>query len=339
MKQLNRFQKRWLMSAAVFLGCTVLAIFIGISVNHMTIPRTEVSSTKENDADKTSSAAGTKATESTTAAPAATKPSTTAAPRLNSLIKELTPVKIGLLSESYSMTVEPYSIAGDKDDVNRPVNCLNYQSRFSGISDNITVFSGPDLNTRQVSLSFVCIGDINGNTEYILNKLAERHVQASFFITLAFAEENPGLVERIIREGHVLGTVGSVVPPSGLSELSLEEIQQNLLDFQRYIEDTFEYSPNAFYYCCDRFSEASLKLISEMGYRVCYYSIDFDDTNAAAAIDSSLMLETIKQNLHPSASIVLHNVNTATLIVLPNLISYLEETGYEIVLQHNKVNE
>ena len=108
----------------------------------------------------------------------------------------------------------------------------------------------------------------------------------------------------------------------------------DMLRLQEYVKDDFDYSMGSFYFRCDLFSEASLKMASDMGYKVRFYSIDYNDVSPTQAIDANEMLEYYKSRLHDGASLILHNANAATLIMLPNLINYLENAQYSIVPLH-----
>ncbi|WP_049886091.1 polysaccharide deacetylase family protein [Thermacetogenium phaeum] len=61
-----------------------------------------------------------------------------------------------------------------------------------------------DTSRKVVYLTFD-EGYENGYTAVILDILKENSVRAAFFITMPYLQKNPDLVERMIREGHIVG--------------------------------------------------------------------------------------------------------------------------------------
>jgi peptidoglycan/xylan/chitin deacetylase (PgdA/CDA1 family) len=72
----------------------------------------------------------------------------------------------------------------------------------SGPSPAAMVFNG-DTSKPMVAFSFDA-GSDPGYTALILDTLAANHIRASFGMTGAWAEANPALLQRIVREGHQL---------------------------------------------------------------------------------------------------------------------------------------
>lgn len=348
--------KRWLITLAALLLTVTLAIFTGISVNHMTISKKDnaettkksseeqmtdaesISSseetTPETSTEETKDTQDTKSSEPEESASALPNP-VPDPERSESPIRALSDEELAALQEQYDREVKYYSVGPDnRDDRNRPVNCVNFDEQFSALSDKITVFNSHETDNKELSIFFVITEEYENNTAYILNKLAEKNTQATFFINRKFAEENPEIVERIIHEKHELGSLGSSSPDNGLASYNLKDQMTDMLDLQRYIEDNFDYSMTSFYFRCDAYSEASLKMAAEMGYNVRYYTIEYDDGSHTKAIDANQMYGVMTAQLHDSASLLLHNANAATLIMLPNLLNYAEEQGYKITLLH-----
>lgn len=71
-----------------------------------------------------------------------------------------------------------------------------------GSGQSFVVESGPTYR-QEIALTFDA-GDDRGDTEEILDLLAEREVIASFGVTGEWAEANPDLIQRMVTEGHML---------------------------------------------------------------------------------------------------------------------------------------
>lgn len=73
----------------------------------------------------------------------------------------------------------------------------------------------------------------NGYTEEILNVLKSEKVPAAFFLVGTYMEENPELLKRMEREGHIVGNHTMNHPD--MSAIAEED------DFRRELEETEKY--------------------------------------------------------------------------------------------------
>ena len=61
-----------------------------------------------------------------------------------------------------------------------------------------------DESRKRIYLTFDA-GYENGATEQILDALKKHGVRAAFFLVGNYLEQNPALVQRMVREGHIVG--------------------------------------------------------------------------------------------------------------------------------------
>ena len=174
-------------------------------------------------------------------------------------------------------------------------------------------------------------------TPQILDILKFRGVKASFFVVGANMEENPGLVRRIVQEGHEIG-VHTYTHPN-LSQISEERVKIELNATQRLIETLTGKSTILFRppYSADSrptgFSEIlPVKMAQDMGYLTVAEDIDPEDW-AEPGVEQ--ILERVKLSRQMGGNIVLlHDAGgdrAQTVESLPLVLDYLEDRGDQIV--------
>ena len=73
------------------------------------------------------------------------------------------------------------------------------------------------------------------HTPRVLDLLAAHHAKATFFLIGKQAEQHPGLVERIVSEGHAIGN-HSWSHPVGFQRISLQQQLQEIERADRYLQ-------------------------------------------------------------------------------------------------------
>jgi peptidoglycan-N-acetylglucosamine deacetylase len=174
-------------------------------------------------------------------------------------------------------------------------------------------------------------------TPQLLDILKARGVKASFFVVGSKMEENPGLVRRIVEEGHEIG-VHTYTHPD-LSLISEERVKLELNATQRLIETLTGRSTILFrppYSADSRPASLSeilpLKMAQDMGYLTVTEDIDPEDW-AEPGIEQ--ILERVKHSRQMGGNIVLlHDAGgdrSQTVEALPLILDYLENRGDRIV--------
>jgi cellulose synthase/poly-beta-1,6-N-acetylglucosamine synthase-like glycosyltransferase/peptidoglycan/xylan/chitin deacetylase (PgdA/CDA1 family) len=174
-------------------------------------------------------------------------------------------------------------------------------------------------------------------TPKILEILHGRGVKAAFFVTGRNCEANPGLVARILREGHELGN--HTFSHGNLATMSPEMMRLELNATQRLIESITGRSTTLFRppYNSDSTPTdiaelAPLKFAQEqLGYTVVLEKVDPQDWARPGA---DVILQRVKE-LRPEGNIVLlHDAGgdrSQTVEALPRIIDYLHARGDRIV--------
>jgi peptidoglycan-N-acetylmuramic acid deacetylase len=217
------------------------------------------------------------------------------------------------------------------DELNRSQGALAYQEKYGQYDAD---FIGK--NEKLIYLSFDQ-GYENGFTAPILDTLKEKNVPAVFFLTGHYAKTQPELIQRMIDEGHTLGNHSQNHP--SFPDTPLQQCQQEVQEIHDYVKDNFNYEMSLFRFPAGEFSEQTLKLMQDMGYRSVFWSFAYRDGEVDNQPDPAGALETIVSKAHPGAIILLHSVSETNAEILGDVIDRLRAEGYEFAAYAENVVE
>lgn len=189
-----------------------------------------------------------------------------------------------------------------------------------------------DNDKKFLYLTFDC-GYENGYTAAILDVLKDKNVPAAFFCTLPQMKDNHEIIARMINEGHIVGN-HSVTHPD-FSTLSIDSIVEEIKGFDDYIRENFGYSSMYFRFPQGKYSEKSMSVINELGFKCVFWSLAYADWDLENQKGSAYALETVMSRIHPGAVILLHAVSPDNANALADIIDSAREKGYEFVSLEN----
>lgn len=210
------------------------------------------------------------------------------------------------------------------DEYNRPTGSLSYQEKFKDYPVDFIVPS----TKKTIYLTFD-EGYEYGCTPSILNTLKEKDVKAVFFVTQPYAEKDPQLVQQMIDDGHIIGNHSVTHPSAGIPSLTLDQQKQEVVGNHEYIKQHFNYEMCLFRFPAGKFSEQSLAILNNCGYRSVFWSfayLDYDVNNQPNEAES---LQKMLDKLHPGAIYLLHAESWTNTNVLGDFIDKAKEAGYE----------
>lgn len=216
-----------------------------------------------------------------------------------------------------------YGVGYDTDSMNRPLGAIQAQKQYGDMN---ALFIGEAANKR-LWLTFD-EGYENGYTEKILDTLASKGVKATFFITRDYAEKNPGLIKRMINEGHTVGN-HSYSHPS-LPECSNEDLYNEIMLLHNYISKNFGYDMYVMRPPKGEFSERVLACAKELGYTTVLWSFAYQDWLTDNQPEPTAAYEKITSKTHNGAVYLLHAVSKTNTEILPKVIDFWHENGYII---------
>lgn len=184
-----------------------------------------------------------------------------------------------------------------------------------------------DPNKKEIYLTFDN-GYENGYTEKFLDVLKKEKVPAAFFVTGHYLESQPELVERMAKEGHIIGNHSYYHPD--LTKVDDARVKRELEKVRAKTEEITGIK-NMVYLRPPRgiISERTLKLAKEEGYTHVMWSLAFVDWKVNEQRGWEYAYDNIMRQIHPGAILLLHTVSKDNADALERAIQDLKEKGYE----------
>ena len=211
---------------------------------------------------------------------------------------------------------------GPVDDKNRSQGALAYNKKYGKYN---AVFLEEDSD--KIYLTFDQ-GYENGYTPAFLDALKEKGVHAVFFLTGDYVRRQPELVQRMLDEGHVLGSHSNAHPD--MPTLPLEEAWEDTRTLHNMLVEQFQYEPKLYRFPGGAFSEQTLALIQKAGYRSVFWSFAYKDWLVDDQPDPTAALNKIVASAHPGGIYLLHTVSKTNSQIIGQVIDGFRAKGFEI---------
>ena len=168
----------------------------------------------------------------------------------------------------------------------------------------------------------------NGYTGPILDTLKEKEVTAIFFVTMPYVKQNPDLVKRMIDEGHFVGN-HTVNHPSMPEVTNDEKLVKEVMDLHDYVKENFNYEMEFLRPPKGEYSERTVKLCLDLGYKNVLWSGAYDDWDTKKQDRLDYARKMILNNLHNGEVMLLHAVSKDNSALLGEVIDEIRNRGYE----------
>lgn len=169
----------------------------------------------------------------------------------------------------------------------------------------------------------------NGYTEKILDVLKKEKVPATFFLVGNYIEENPDMVKRMEKEGHIVGN-HTMHHPDMAAIAEKEAFQKELSELEATYKAATGKEMKKFYRPPQgKYSENNLKQAAEMGYTTVFWSLAYVDwyENEQPAREEALNI--LNKRIHPGAIVLLHSTSKTNSEILEELIKGWKSQGYK----------
>ena len=173
----------------------------------------------------------------------------------------------------------------------QPNDPLLLQKRFSNMDAQWLL-----NDEKKICLTFD-EGYENGYTPQILDTLKEKSVKAIFFVTYDFASQNPELVKRMIDEGHIVGNHS--YRHYTMDEVSDDVAKEEVSYLHKYVKDKFGYTMSYFRFPKGEFSERSLQIVKDLGYKSVFWSFAYADWDPDNQTEENQAFTHICESTHP----------------------------------------
>ncbi len=194
---------------------------------------------------------------------------------------------------------------------------------------NYNTFYAGDPDEKIIYLTFDS-GYENGYTNHILDVLKKHNAPANFFVVESYIKNNPEIIKRMDLEGHLVCN-HSVHHLSMASITDEEKFKSEILDVEKsYKEITKKEMPKYFRPPMGKFSEKSLKMTNDLGYKSIFWSFAYVDWYNDDQPTHEFAKEKIYSRTHPGAIVLLHSNSKTNSEILDEVISHWEKEGYTI---------
>lgn len=210
----------------------------------------------------------------------------------------------------------------NKDESNRPTGCLQYQDLY-GKYDAYFI----EKQEKVIYLTFD-EGYENGYTSQILDTLKEKECPAVFFVTYDYVNRNPELVQRMINEGHVVGNHSWSHP--SMPTVSIDEAKDEIMKLHEFVKTNFGYEMTLFRPPMGEFSERTLALTQQLGYKSVFWSYAYADWDPDNQIGMQQAYEKVTSAEHEGAIYLLHAVSKDNAEILGRVIDDMRANGYTL---------
>ncbi|MCD7813049.1 MAG: polysaccharide deacetylase family protein [Lachnospiraceae bacterium] len=184
-----------------------------------------------------------------------------------------------------------------------------------------------DTEEKVIYLTFDC-GYENGNTPAILSALKKHGVSATFFVVGNFVEDNPGLVNQVLAEGHTVGN-HTAHHPDMSAIADMESFQAEIEELEKlFYEATGQEISNYYRPPQGKYSQSNLLMAQELGYQTFFWSLAYVDWYQDDQPTEEEAFEKLLGRIHPGAVVLLHNTSSTNAAILDELLTRWEEMGY-----------
>lgn len=184
-----------------------------------------------------------------------------------------------------------------------------------------------DTQEPKISISFDAAWG-NDDTSRILEILAKHNVHATFFMTGGWVESYPDDVRAIYEAGHDLGNLSQ--NHKNMSQLSDTEIRDEIMSVHKKVKELTGYEMFLFRPPYGDYDNEVITGVLSCGYYPIQWSIDSLDWKDYG-VDDIISRICDSKHLDGGAIILCHNGAKYTADALDNLLTQLQEKGYQLV--------
>lgn len=184
-----------------------------------------------------------------------------------------------------------------------------------------------NTNEKVLYLTFDA-GYENGCTEKILDALQKHNAPAAFFLVGNYIQQNPDLVRRMVKEGHIVGN--HTMHHYDMSKISVQSaFQKELSDLEALYQEVTGQEMQKFYRPPQgTYSESNLQMAKAMGYKTVFWSLAYVDWQNDKQPTAEYAFSKLLPRTHDGAVVLLHSTSATNAAILDELLTKWEQMGY-----------
>ncbi len=171
-------------------------------------------------------------------------------------------------------------------------------------------------------------------TGMILDVLKENDVKATFFLVGNKIKENPGIAERIFKEGHCIAN--HTYTHIDLKKKSFKVIYSEIQQTEQLIMNICGVSPKLFRPPWGHISTSQKEELEKYGYKIVLWDVNSGDYKPGVTVNE--IVSNVMKNIGGNKVIVFHDSDYQckasrqnTVLALPEIIGFLKALGYNFV--------
>lgn len=177
-----------------------------------------------------------------------------------------------------------------------------------------------------IYLTFDC-GYEAGYTKKILKTLKKNNVKAMFFVTTPYIKENPDIVKKMKKQGHLVGNHTSTHPRMaglGVKKIrkEIKECEDTMKQLTGYDMDPFLRPPEG------NFSIRSVKVAQSLGYATIFWSLAYYDYEENDQPGADYVKKKFETYHHNGMIPLVHTCSKSNTEALDSVITSMKEKGY-----------
>ena len=179
------------------------------------------------------------------------------------------------------------------------------------------------------------VAELVGNTPLVevSNYAKEKNVKAIFFVTSHYIVYSPDTVKRMVDEGHIVANHTNHHYSMPSVTYSTDVFNKELTDVEdKFKELTGKDMPKFFRPPMGQYSEKSLAMTKDLGYKTVFWSFaygDYEPSNQPSPYEGK---KNILDHLHDGSILLLHAISKTNADILGEVIDEARKSGYEFYL-------
>jgi peptidoglycan-N-acetylmuramic acid deacetylase len=168
----------------------------------------------------------------------------------------------------------------------------------------------------------------NGNVGKVLDILKEENVPGAFFILEGLVRQEPGLVQRMAEEGHLV--CNHTATHRDMTKVTtLDAFREELTRMEEAYRGLTGQDIARFYRPPEgKISEQNMAFAKELGYTTVFWSFAYADWDNRKQMNPDKAKQKILSNIHPGEVMLLHPTSETNAQVLGEVIDECRRMGY-----------
>lgn len=168
----------------------------------------------------------------------------------------------------------------------------------------------------------------NKFTPSILDTLQRNNLKVTFFIMGPWAQKYPDVARRMVSDGHEIASHG--YRHENYGDMSPDWVREDIQKAHALIKDVTGADPSLIRPPNGHYSQKSLKVTDELGYKTIIWNVDSLDWKNPGR---DVIIDRVMKRIKPGAIILMHASDTPvqTAEALPILLDRIKADGYQIV--------